>query len=75
MMAEQISASCLETRASSEEVLSMAEEMQLLVQKSLEQAEQIVMKTKEQFKSTEEVEQEVVLVEQAATALLTISTV
>ncbi len=74
-MAQQISASCQETRASSEEVLQMAEEMKGLVEKSLEQVERIVDQTKGQSVSTGKVEDEVVLVEEAAATLLQISTV
>lgn len=74
-MAVHVSASCQETRASSKEVLHMAEEMETLVRKSLEQTEQIVAHTKGQAVSTKQVENEVLLVEKAADALLKISTV
>ncbi len=74
-MAEHVSASCQETRTSSEAVLQMAEEMKMIVQKSLEQVEKIVDRTEGQAVSTGQVEKEVVSVEQAAAALLKISTI
>ncbi len=74
-MAELVGASCQETRASSEEVLHMAEQMKALIQHTLEQVEQIVEETKGQAESTDQVQQEVVAVEDAADVLLRISSV
>ena len=72
-MAQQMSASCQETKASSQEVLQMAENMQTLVKKSVDQAKQIVVQMENQAAATESVEQEVTSLEQAARELLEIS--
>lgn len=74
-MARQVFASGEETKASSGQVLQMANQMHSLVDKSLSQADKIVQESESQEEVTEAVEKSLELVDQAAKDLLEISTI